>query len=219
MPVTQRLGELLQRLWRELSKLPLWRRPVPRPPWSREIGWRVVAAAALLGGIVHICATFAAPLLPPAFPLLGASNAYDLLREKLPPNRMVVLPQQAPGRQILPYLPPDMLYAMCRYELTGGPVAVTAVVADAGWALSLHTLQGANFYALPGQHQRGTEVSLLVVPSGFDATLAPRREGDTHITSPAPEGLIVLRGPRRGRAWTAQAEATLQRATCTQVKQ
>src|SRR5690606_21813683 len=115
--------------------------------------------AVLLGGIVHILATFAAPFYT-------SGRAYLRLSEALPANRMVALPPQAPGRQILPYLPPDMHYAVCRYDLKDGPVAVSATVPGPGAALSLHTPQGSNFYVLPGQPQHRTEVSFVVVPSG-----------------------------------------------------
>jgi uncharacterized membrane protein len=174
----------------------------------------MVGAAVLLGGIVHICGTLAAPVL-------GTGHAYQRLREKLPLNRMVVLPLQAPGRQILPYLPPDMLYAMCRYDLRNGPVAVIAPVLGPGWALSLHTPQGANFYVLPGQALRRTDVSFLVVPSGPDAPPVSRRESaiESQVASPTVEGLIVLRGALRGIAWAAETEAALQRATCRPLKQ
>lgn len=187
---------------------------LPLPGWMRNVGWRVFAAAVLLGGIVHICAVLAVPGM-------SSGHAYQLLHDRLPPNRMVVLLPQTPDRQILPYFPPDAVYAMCRYDLSGGPVAVTAVVADAGWALSLHTPQGANFYVLPGQRLRHTEVTLLVALSGEDAASVPEPESpvDTHITSPTAEGLIVLRAPLRGLAWRGKTEATLRRATCTQVKQ
>jgi uncharacterized membrane protein len=198
----------------------------PRPPfrWPRGrlgaaagslhwVSWRMVGGAVLLAGIVHICATFVA-----AVPVTG--HAYQLLAEKLPVNRMVALPVQAPGRQILPYLPPDMLYAMCRYDLSAGPVTVTATVLDAGWALSLHTPQGGNFYVLPGQAQRRTNVSFAVVPSAPDMVPLVRRESaaDTQIASPTMEGLVVLRGPLRGRAWAAEIEAVLRAASCTLVK-
>ena len=102
----------------------------------------------------------------------------------------------------------------------GGPVAVTATVADAGWALSLHGVRGGNFYVLPGQPLRRTEVSLLVIPGGVDTAPIAKREGssETPVASPTAEGLIVLRAPLRGLAWRAETEATLQGATCTQVK-
>jgi uncharacterized membrane protein len=228
MPVTpfsvdmlrQRLPQLLSRGLGQLPKLPLQKLPLQLPRWPlaaaimRWVSWRTVAAGVLLGGIVHICATFASSLS-------ATGQAYRLLAERLPVNSMVVLPLQAPGRQILPFLPPDMLYAMCRFDLSRGPVAVSAAVPDAGWALSLHTPEGGNFYVLPGQRQRATEVSFLVVSSAPDAQPIPRREAgaESQIASPANEGLVILRGPLRGLAWAAETEAVLQRATCRPVKQ
>jgi uncharacterized membrane protein len=212
----QALPQSLRRLPARLQKLPT-RGAVERlqaaAKSARGISWRMVGAAALLGGIVHICATFVAPFVT-------AGHAYLTLAEKLPVNRMVVLPLQAPGRQILPYLPPDMLYAVCRYDLSGGAVAVKASVLDAGWALSLHTPHGSNFYVLPGLPQRRTDVSFIVAPTG-DTQPLPRRESvaDTQIASPTLEGLVMLRAPLRGLAWAAETEAVLQRATCMPVKQ
>jgi uncharacterized membrane protein len=180
----------------------------------REIGWRTVIAAVLLGGVVHICATFAAPVM-------GTGNAFQQLSGTLPLNKMIVLPPPASGRQILPYLPPDMLYAMCRYELTGGPVSVTAAVTGPGWVLSLHTPQGDNFYALPGQQLRRNEISFLLVPGGTTDTARVQREAsaaDTQVASPSPEGLIVIRAPIVGLAWLAETQAILRGSSCTQVK-
>ena len=214
----QRLPQLLRqlpgRLQRLPSRLPAW----PSQPAAKSaiawIGWRMVAAAVLLGGIVHICATFASSLS-------ATGQAYRLLAERLLPNSMVVLPLQAPARQILPFLPPDMLYAMCRYDLSGGSVAVSASVLDAGWALSLHTPDGRNLYVLPGQPRRRTDVSFVIVPSGPDAPPPPRRDGaaDTQIASPTIEGVVILRAPIRGLAWMAETEAALQTAACTPIKQ
>ena len=189
--------------------------PRPRPPrWMQKVGWRTLAAGALLGGAIHICATFAAPVF-------GSGHAFEQLRASLPLNKMVVLAPPAPGRQILPYLPPDMLYAMCRYELTGGPIALTAAVAGPGWSLSLHTPQGDNFYVLPGNLLQGGEVSfLLVAGAAAEAAHQQRRASptDTQVASPTIEGLIVVRAPIIGLAWLAQTNALLQRSNCTQVK-
>jgi uncharacterized membrane protein len=210
----ERLPQLARRGLGQLGRLPL---PRPAAPGAtvvpRWISWRAVAAALLLAGIVHICATFAASVYT-------SGHAYQLLRDRLPANQMVMFPQQAAGRQILADLPPDMLYAMCRYDLSGGPVAVTATVLGSGWALSLHTPSGSNFYVLPGQPTRRTDVSFTLAPSGVDAAPPIRRESpaDTQIASPTNEGLVVLRGPLRGLAWTAETEATLRRATCAPLK-
>jgi uncharacterized membrane protein len=187
---------------------------MPRlPRWMQKLGWRTFAAGLLLGGIIHICATFAAPVF-------GSGHAFAELRS-LPLNKMVVLAPPAPGRQILPYLPPDMLYAMCRYDLTGGPIALTAAVAGPGWSLSLHTPQGDNFYVLPGNLLQGGDISfLLVAGSAAEATQQQRRASatDTQVASPTAEGLIVVRAPIIGLAWLAQTDAILRRSNCTQVK-
>jgi len=214
----QRLPHLLRQVPGRLQKLPSRLPAWPRQPTARSavawMSWRMVVAAVLLGGIVHICATFVSSLS-------ASGQAYRLLAERLPPNSMTVLPLQAPGRQILPFLPPDMLYAMCRYDLSGGPVAVAASVLDAGWALSLHTPDGRNLYVLPGQPRRRTDVSFVIVPSSPDAPAIPRRDSaaDTQIASPAIEGVVILRAPLRGLAWTAETEAAMQTAACTPVKQ
>lgn len=191
------------------------------PSWTRQIDRRALVGAVLLGGIVHISATFAAPRLATwSAPMLG-STAFQRLRETLPLNKMTVMPALAPGRQLLPFLPPDMLYAICRYELTGGPVAVSASLTSNGGLLSLHTPMGDNFYVLPGQLLRRAEVSLLVVPGpGTEATAVQQRAtaSDTQVASPTLEGLIVVRLPIRGQAWQAETEAVLRQASCTQVK-
>jgi uncharacterized membrane protein len=225
MPVKQvsmdliraRMPQALRQGLMQIPKLPQWRPGGRLEAASKSlhwVSWRMVGAGALLGGIVHISWIFAAPIS-------STSHAYQQIAESLPLNQMVVLPLQASGRQILPYLPPDALYAVCRFDLSGGPVAVTAAVLRRGWALSLHTPQGSNFYVLPGQSQRRTDVSLLVVASDNDAGPVPRRESaaETQIASPTVEGLIVLRGPLRGLAWTAETEVTLQRATCRPLRQ
>jgi uncharacterized membrane protein len=187
-----------------------------RGRWLREVGWRTVVGALLLGGIIHIGATL-------AIPLAGPGTAYAKLRETLPLNRMVVLPQAAPGKQPLPFMAPDALYAMCRYDISTDSLAVGVTMADAAWTLSLHTPQGDNFYVMPAQPQRRADLSVTVVP-GIDRlgefVAAPRRvtAQDTQIASPTWEGLVIIRAPLRGLAWRAEIEALLRRATCTPLK-
>lgn len=186
------------------------------PKWLREVGWRAVIGALLLGGIIHILATMAVPLV-------SSGHAFTRLHASLPLNRMVVLPPPAPGKQPLPFLAPDALYAMCRYDISVDLLSVTTPMAEAGWTLSLHTPQGDNFYVMPAQETRRGTVSLTVVPSverlsEFAAT--PRRVSpqETQVASPSWEGLVVVRAPLKGLAWRAETEAALRRASCTPVK-
>ena len=186
------------------------------PKWLTEVGWRTVIGAALLGGVLHILATLAVPFF-------GASTAFAKLRDALPANRMVILAPPAPGKQALPFLTPDALYAMCRFDVSVDSLAVTAAVVHAGWTLSMHTPQGDNFYVMPAQQLRRADVSLTVVPAASllsEFSTTPRRVSATNsqIPSPSSEGLVIVRAPLKGLAWRAEAEALLRRASCTPVK-
>jgi uncharacterized membrane protein len=179
--------------------------------WLRAVGWRTLVGAALLGGIVHIAATLAVPAL-------SRGNAFQKLRETLPANQMVLLAPPAPGGRPLPFMAPDALYAMCRFDVTNAPLTVVAALPDIGWTLSLHSPQGDNFYAMPAQQSRRDEVSLTIVSASDHGDLVSARRPATlesQIESPAAEGLVVIRAPLRGLAWTAATEALLRKASCT----
>ena len=72
----------------------------------------------------------------------------------LPANKMVVLPPASAKSQLLPFMSPDMRYAVCRYDAGNGPIAVNATLADKGWSFGLYTLEGDGFYAVPSQTTR-----------------------------------------------------------------
>jgi uncharacterized membrane protein len=188
--------------------------PIRGPKWLSVVGWRTFAGALLTAGIVHILATLAVPAFT-------SGNAIEKLRQALPVNRMVVLAPPSPGREPLPFLVPDALYAVCRYDLSGQPLQVTAALLHVGWSLSLHTAQGDNFYAMPAQPTRRDAVALTVIAGGDKSEFSPtpRRIGasDTTITAPANEGLVIVRAPLKGLAWRREAEAALGRASCQSI--
>jgi uncharacterized membrane protein len=188
--------------------------PIRGPKWLSAVGWRTFAGALLTAGIIHIVATLGVPAL-------GSGNAIERLRQALPVNRMVILAPPSPGREPLPFLMPDALYAVCRYDLAGQPLQVTAALIHVGWSLSLHTAQGDNFYAMPAQPTRRDAVALTVIAGGDKSEFSPtpRRIGaaDTTITAPTNEGLVIVRAPLKGLAWRREAEAALRRASCQSV--
>jgi uncharacterized membrane protein len=192
-------------------------RRLPRfgvPGWMRHAGWRTVAGALLLAGVIHICTVLAVPLL-------GPGNAFLKLRAALPANRAVLLTSPAPGKQLLPLMVPDAFYVFCRYDISVDSLRVTTPLSEAGWTLSLHTPQGDNYYVMPAQ-QRRADVSFVVVPGAERASeIAPsRRLGspDTQVASPTLEGVVMVRAPLKGLAWRSQTEDALARVSCSPVK-
>ncbi len=175
-----------------------------------------ILTAILTGGIVHIATTF-------SITALGTGSAYRTLRPVLPANELVVLPAQAPGAQLLPYLAPDMLYALCRFDLSRGPIEIAARLPEAGWSLALYTRQGDNFYATPGQNLKPTVAAFVLVPASDRLlNLQPGvRKTDVdvnQVTSPDAEGLVVIRAPLKGVAFEAAVQQELKRAKCTPMR-
>jgi len=189
--------------------------PRPAPSgWLRKIHWRAAVGALMLGGILHVGATLAVPLL-------GPGRAYQKLADLLPANTMVVMSPAQPGKELLPFLLPDAYYGLCRYSLANEPISVKTPLSDVGWTLSLHTPQGENFYVMPGQ-QRSSDISLVIVPGAERSSdlipAANRRAAvatEDQIASPSEEGLIIIRAPLKGVAWRAEIETALSRAKCT----
>jgi uncharacterized membrane protein len=184
------------------------------PTW-RLIDWRVVLAALLVGGLLHIG-------LVMALPIRHGNGSMQHIKGTLPANRMVIVPAPAPGRQPLAFMVPDAAYALCRFDLSVDSLRVSTALLDQGWVLSLHTSAGDNFYVMPGQTKR-TDVAFVLMPgvAALDVGPVPRRfgtSGEVQIPSPSAEGLVVVRAPYKGLAYRAQTEAALAQTVCAPVK-
>lgn len=177
--------------------------------------WQLIIAAPVAAAILHICATMAAPYLT-------ADTAYSRLAPALPVNKMRVLKPVAPGKEPLPFLSPDVRYAMCRFDTSQGPVTVAASLPpDPGWTLTVHSPHGSNLYAAASTPGRRTPISLVLVPS-VDRFLGvtPEARGIPRATQPplaitATHGIVVVRGPEKGFAYTRQVDAELKKARCS----
>ncbi len=181
----------------------------------KSTNWQLILAAPVAAGILHICATLAAPYLT-------AASAYSRLAPGLPVNRMQLLNASAPGAEPLPFLSPDARYAMCRFDTSGGPVAVsTTLPPDIGWTLTVMSPQGDNIYAAASVSARPTPIQLALVPSEeafLGITPEARgiaRDAQQPTVVAATRGIIVVRGPDKGFSYQRHVEAVLKDARCT----
>lgn len=179
----------------------------------KRLNWRLVGAALISVGILHICATL-------AMPWLSRASAYEQLAAILPANKMRMLPPPSPAAQPLPFLAPDFRYAMCRVDAGNGPVVVKVSLPDRGWTVSFYGTDGGSLYAASGQPGRGIDISLQVVSSDERFTgltpeaLGKTRSDDAAVTVGAREGIVVVRAPERGIAYRVRTESELARASC-----
>lgn len=182
------------------------------PAWMRRLSWQTVLLAVVSGGIIHICATL-------IMPELATANGVSRMSAALPTNRMRVLPPANAEAQLLPFVGTDVRMAVCRFDVSDGPVGISAVLPDKGWTLGLYSLRGDNFYVVPAQDLRQTEVTFQLMPQTerFLGIFNIGRHAETsasQITVPQAQGLVVIRAPLRGRAYQSDTEAYLQRARC-----
>jgi uncharacterized membrane protein len=181
----------------------------------KHANWQLIIAAPIAAGILHICATLAAPYLT-------AASAYSRLAPALPLNKIQVLHPITPGAEPLPFLSPHARYAMCRFDTANGPVNVTATLPpDPGWMLAVISPQGDNVYAAASTPGRSTPIALVLVPSeDHFLGVTPEARGIARdVQPPAPiaatRGIVVVRGPDKGLAYQKEVEANLSKARCS----
>jgi uncharacterized membrane protein len=175
---------------------------------------RLLLVALITAAILHILATLAAPRL-------AGSTPYARLSAIAPLHVFQVLAPVTPKAQPLPFLAPDVRYAICRYDTSKGPVAIDVRLLGRGWTLSLYTPEGDNFYTALGQDGQVSDIALQLTPvADRFLGLTPEARGRvseaaTSLSIATGKGMVVVRAPDRGIAYRAETESLLKRAACT----
>jgi uncharacterized membrane protein len=115
---------------------------------------------------------------------------------------------------------PAFAAAVCRYDLSKGPLKLTAPVSPAYTSVSFYTRSGISYYAINDRAagRRVIELDLMTtaqrgeLPEDEDVTAADR----LIVESPTQTGLIVLRALAPEPALMQVARATLTAARCRQ---
>jgi uncharacterized membrane protein len=181
-------------------------------PISFGLGIRTIAGALLTAGILHICTAF-------VLSHTGVSSPYDQLRRGAQINQMRILPVATARQQAVPFQASDMLYAVCPYDVSQGPVVLRAVLPGRGWTLALHSSAGDNFYTMLGQDGRRSDVAVLLVAASERFVPMPRDAGGPQgllqVPMPTAKGIAVIRAPLAGQAYVNDARTALALASCT----
>ena len=171
-----------------------------------------IALCVVLAGLIHIAAVLTLPMLAPR-------DAHARLAALGPANKMIQLPLPAPGRQVMPLMAPDVRYAICRYDLSKGPVRLKARIADGNWLIAFYTPLGENYYTVVGGDLKRPDVDLIVAMS--DQTVAEvgvdsPEEFDNVVVvkSPVEEGIALQRVPLPGHSRSVEAERALKATYC-----
>ena len=151
--------------------------------------WLVRGAIVLaIAALTHLLVLWALPLLVMQRVLDGvqADPAHFRSGVMLPPRsdptqRRIVLPS------------PDLLYALCRYDVADKPLRVRAAPDNRGgyWSVALYAANTDNFYVINDGQTAGRPLDLLIV--GPDSGPVNASPSAAVVRSPSSRGLVLMR--------------------------
>jgi len=88
---------------------------------------------------------------------------------------------------------PDLLYALCIFDISAGPVRISALPSPGYWSIALYARNSDNFFHLNDLEVKGDRVELILSAAGQNAELKARYP-DAIVVHPASTvGLMLTR--------------------------
>lgn len=170
-----------------------------------------ILAGVLLGVVVHLVSVL-------ALPRIASQDAYSRLTPVTKENAVTQLPLADPSHSPMPFMDPAFAVAICRYNLSDGPIKLKVPVSQAYTSLSFYTRNEIAYYAI-NDRSAGKKVIELDLMTEAQHRALPEDEEITAadrliIDSPTPTGLILLKALAAEPGLMPQAQASLAAATC-----
>ena len=170
-----------------------------------------IAGGLVLGGVVHLVSIM-------WLPRTATQDAYARLAPLAPVNGFKLLPVPTPADSTMPFMDPAFATAVCRYDLTKGPVKLSVPVSQAYTSVTFYTRYDVAYYAINDRSasRRAIELDLMTtkqhsdLPQDEDVTAADR----LIVKSPTLTGLIVARAFSPEPSLLPTATAALTGAQC-----
>ena len=171
-----------------------------------------IVAGVVLGLVVHLVSVL-------ALPRIATQDAYSRLTPMTKLNEVTQLPLADPTHSPMPLMDPAFAMAICRYDLSGGPIKLAVPVSQAYTSVSFYTRNEVAYYAINDRSagRKVIELDLMTeaqhaeLPEDEDITAADR----LIIDSPTATGLIVLKALAPEPGLMPQAQASLAASRCT----
>ncbi|MHA1545105.1 MAG: DUF1254 domain-containing protein [Alphaproteobacteria bacterium] len=166
------------------------------------------AIALLLAGVVHITAILVIPTLAPR-------SGFSRYEASLQANRAIVVAPARPGKMPFPFASPDVLYVLCRFDVSENPVRFSAPGHFVYWSVAVYEPDGGNYVNLNAIQAGAQDVEVVVLGQGQE-----RDEGDdaTIANATHPRGLIILRMFLRDRSLATSLTQVVQSARCESIE-
>jgi len=151
-----------------------------------------LASVATVAALTHLVVV----LLIPEF---AEKDAFSRVSTLGAVNDTALLPAADSGERQFPFLDPAFAGAICRYDLSNGPLRVTLPLGRPGFvSLSFHSRRGVTFFALTDRAAtQGKLEAIVVTPAELRVLEAHDDEEnpsqDLRILSPTTEGFALAR--------------------------
>jgi uncharacterized membrane protein len=173
----------------------------------------LLLGGALLGGIVHLATII-------ILPRTATQDAYSRLAAIAPVDSVTPISAPTPEAAPMPFMDPAFASAICRYDLSKGPLKLTVPLSLAYTSVSFYTHRDVAYYAINDRAagRRSIELSLMTaeqhsqVPEDENITAADR----LIVESPTLTGLIAIRALAPEPGLMPMAQRTIAAAKCTQ---
>ncbi len=168
----------------------------------------------LLGGIVHLATII-------ILPRTATQDAYARLEPITPVNTVVQLPAPAPDKATMPYMDPAFVSAICRYDLSRGPLKLSVPVSIAYTSVSFYTNRDIAYYAINDRSAGRNAIELdLMTPEQHESM--PENENVTAadlliVESPTLTGLIAIHALAPEPGLMPKVETAIAGAKCSQI--
>jgi uncharacterized membrane protein len=175
----------------------------------RWILW--ILAGALLGGIVHLITVL-------ILPRLATQDAYSRLAPITQVNVVSAIPSPSAQNAVMPFMDPAFASAVCRFDLSKGPIKLAAPINAAYTSVTFYTRRGVAYYAINDRSAGRREIELELMTTAQRAELREDEEVTAAdrliVESPTQTGLIVLRALAAEPGQMPVARKALEAATC-----
>ena len=173
----------------------------------------LILGGVLLGGIVHLATVM-------ILPRTATQDAYARLTPVAPVNTVVAAAAADAGNSaLMPFMDPAFASAVCRYDLSQGPLKLTVPVSPAYTSVSFYTRNDVAYYAINDRAagRRVIELDLMTSraarPDAGGRRGHRRRPADREIAD-TPPGSIAIRALAPEPGLMPAAQAAIAAAKC-----
>jgi uncharacterized membrane protein len=150
--------------------------------------YRVVALT-VTAVLVHLLAVWAAPRLIMEIVMHG-----PMARTMNMQNQAAFPPPVTASSRTVVMPSPDLLYSVCAFDVSQGPVRVTANPGlTSYWSIALYANSSDNFYVVNDRKAAGKPVDLWLVSEGANRTDHAAPAGSEVVVAPTKTGFLLMR--------------------------